>query len=84
MSWPRIEWKTPSCLIDRNEQSVRSAMIATIGDQMTDAQIGLSIATPVIVFFALALYRMGVLQRTGVLSAVLAAVAIPASLYMQR
>ncbi|MBB5577317.1 MULTISPECIES: hypothetical protein [Rhizobium] len=51
---------------------------------MTDAQIGLSIATPVIVVFALALYRMGVLQRTGVVSAVLAAVAIAASLYMQR
>jgi len=30
---------------------------------MTDAQIGLSIATPVIVTFAIALFRMGVLRR---------------------
>ena len=51
---------------------------------MTDAQIGLSIATPVIVIFAVTLYRMGVLQRTGVVSAVLAAVVIAASLFLQR
>ncbi|EJB05973.1 hypothetical protein FHX14_004519 [Rhizobium sp. BK619] len=51
---------------------------------MTDAQIGLSIATPVIVTFAIALFRMGVLQRTGVVTAVLAAIAIATSLFLQR
>ncbi|HWT57654.1 MAG TPA: hypothetical protein VN284_07350 [Rhizobium sp.] len=45
---------------------------------MTDAQIGLSIATPVIVTFTIALYRM------GVVSAVLAAIAIAASFFLQR
>ncbi|ANL49161.1 hypothetical protein AMC87_PA00169 (plasmid) [Rhizobium phaseoli] len=51
---------------------------------MTDAQIGLSIATPVIIVFAIALYRMGVLQRIGTISAVLASIAIAASLFLQR
>jgi len=51
---------------------------------MTDAQIGLSVATPVIIVFAVTLYRMGVLQRTGVVSAVVAAIAIAASLFLQR
>ncbi|MCF1449320.1 hypothetical protein GOZ83_13045 [Agrobacterium vitis] len=51
---------------------------------MTDAQIGLSIATPIIVIFALILYRMGVLQRTGTVSAVLASVAIAAVLFLDR
>lgn len=51
---------------------------------MTDAQIGLSVATPVIVAFAIMLYRMGVVQRSGVVTAVLAAVAIAASLFLQR
>ncbi len=51
---------------------------------MSDAQIGLLIATPVIVIFAIMLYRMGVLQRTGVVTAVIAAIAIAASLFLQR
>lgn len=51
---------------------------------MSDAQIGLSIATPVIVIFAITLYRMGVLQRAGVATAVIAAIAIAASLFLQR
>ena len=38
---------------------------------MNDAQIGLSVATPIIIIFALVLYRMGVLQRTGTCAAVL-------------
>ncbi|QPB24600.1 hypothetical protein [Rhizobium sp. 007] len=49
---------------------------------MTDAQIGLSIVTPVIVLFAIALYRMGVLQRTGIVSSAQAAIAIAASLLL--
>lgn len=50
---------------------------------MTDAQIGLSIAAPAIIIFATTLYRMGAPQRTGAVSAVLAA-AIAASLYLQK
>ncbi|MBW8322636.1 MAG: hypothetical protein K0M47_25830 [Rhizobium sp.] len=38
---------------------------------MTDAQIGLSVATPIIIGFAILLHRMGVLQRGGTISAVL-------------
>lgn len=51
---------------------------------MTDAQIGLSVATPIIVVFALALYRMGVLQRGGAISAVLFSIAIAAVLFLDR
>ena len=51
---------------------------------MTDAQIALSVATPVIIVFAVTLYRIGVLQRTGVVSAFVAAIAIAASLFLQR
>ncbi|MBB4279262.1 hypothetical protein [Rhizobium mongolense] len=51
---------------------------------MTDAQIGLSVATPVIILFAITLNRMGVLQRGATLAAVLAAVVIAASLFLQR
>lgn len=49
---------------------------------MTDAQIGLVVATPIIIGFALVLYRMGVLQRTGTVSAVCASVAIAAVLFL--
>ncbi|WP_378941145.1 hypothetical protein [Mesorhizobium sp. ANAO-SY3R2] len=51
---------------------------------MTNAQIGLSVATPIIVGFALLLYRMGVLQRAGAASAVLASVAIAAVLFFNQ
>lgn len=51
---------------------------------MNDAQIGLSVATPIIIVFALVLYRMGVLQRTGTISAVLFSVAIAAVLFIDR
>ncbi|MBO9629457.1 MULTISPECIES: hypothetical protein [unclassified Shinella] len=48
---------------------------------MTDAQIGLLVATPVIIGFALMLYRMGVLQGAGTVSAVGASVVIAAVLF---
>lgn len=48
---------------------------------MTDAQVGLLVAAPVIVGFALMLYRMGVLQGAGTLSAVGMSVAIAAVLF---
>lgn len=48
---------------------------------MSDAQIGLAVATPIIIGFAILLYRMGVLQRTGTISAVLASLAIALVLF---
>jgi len=48
---------------------------------MTDAQIGLAVATPIIIGFAILLHRMGVLQRGGTISAVLASVAIATVLF---
>ena len=48
---------------------------------MTDAQIGLLVATPVIIGFASMLYRMGVLQGAGTVSAVGASVVIAAVLF---
>lgn len=51
---------------------------------MSDAQIGLSAATPIIIIFALVLYRMGVLQRTGTAVAVLASLACAAVLFIER
>jgi hypothetical protein len=73
-------------LFDRSQRSARRDWLscARKGELMSDAQIGLSIATPVIVIFAIMLYRMGVLQRTGVVTAVIAAIAIAASLFLQR
>lgn len=49
---------------------------------MTDAQIGLVVAAPVIIGFALTLYRMGVLQRGGTVTAVGASVVIAAVLFL--
>lgn len=51
---------------------------------MSSAQIGLSVATPIIIGFALLLYRMGVLQRTGAASAVVVSVAIGAMLFFSQ
>ncbi|MDX0786750.1 hypothetical protein GOD70_09515 [Sinorhizobium medicae] len=52
---------------------------------MSDAQIGLSVATPIIIIiFALVPYRMGVLQRTGTAAAVLASLACAAVLFIER
>jgi len=49
---------------------------------MTDAQLGLVVAAPVIAGFALMLYRMGVLQGAGTLSAVGASFVIAAILFL--
>ncbi|MCF3641726.1 hypothetical protein LXM94_17270 [Rhizobium sp. TRM95111] len=48
---------------------------------MTDAQFGLILAAPIIVGFALLLFRMGVLQGAGLLSAAGASVVIAAVLF---
>ena len=51
---------------------------------MTDAQAGLLVATPLIVGFALALYRAGVLQRYSVVTAVVASCVIALVLFLQQ
>lgn len=51
---------------------------------MTDAQFGLAVGTPIIIAFALLLFRMGVLQRTGVISAILASIAIATVLFLSQ
>jgi hypothetical protein len=51
---------------------------------MTEAQTGLVVATPIIVLFAVALYRMGVLRLTGTLSAVGLSVAIAVVLFFTQ
>lgn len=51
---------------------------------MNDAQIGLAVSTPIIVLFAIALYRMGVLQRYSAVTAVVVSVAIAGVLFLQQ
>ncbi|MCU4180831.1 hypothetical protein [Bosea sp. BH3] len=51
---------------------------------MTDAQMGLVVATPAIIVMAMLLYRMGVLQKGGVAIAVMASLAIAALLFLEQ
>ncbi|MCV3768693.1 hypothetical protein [Rhizobium sp. TRM95796] len=51
---------------------------------MTDAQTGLMVATPVIIGFSIALYRMGVLQRYSTAVAVMASVVVAGVLFFQQ
>lgn len=51
---------------------------------MSDAQVGLLLATPIIVVFAIALRRMGVLQGYSSFAAVLFSVAIATILFLQQ
>lgn len=51
---------------------------------MTDAQVGLALAAPIIVAFAIALRKMGVLQGYSAMSAVVISVAIAAVLFLQQ
>jgi hypothetical protein len=51
---------------------------------MTDAQVGLVVATPIIVGFSIALHRMGVLQGYSTAIAVCASCAIAAVLLFQQ
>jgi hypothetical protein len=48
---------------------------------MSEAQLGLLTATPIIVVFAIALRRMGVLSTVGTASAVVLSVAIAVVLF---
>jgi hypothetical protein len=51
---------------------------------MSDAQIGLVVATPVIIGFSIALYRVGVLQRYSAMAAVTASCLIAAVLFFEQ
>ena len=51
---------------------------------MTDAQMGLAVATPAIIVMAVLLYRIGVLQKGGVATAVLMSLAIAALLFVEQ
>lgn len=51
---------------------------------MTDAQTGLVVATPIIIGFSIALYKMGVLQRYSTVIAVLASCVIASVLFVQQ
>jgi hypothetical protein len=51
---------------------------------MSDAQVGLVMATPLIVIFAVMLYRMGVLRPTGTITAVTMSVVIAAVLFLTQ
>lgn len=51
---------------------------------MSDAQVGLVVATPIIIGFSIALYRMGVLQRYSTAIAVTASCVIAAILFFQQ
>jgi hypothetical protein len=51
---------------------------------MSDAQVGLLFATPVIIVFAVALARMGVIRVSGAVTAVLASVAIAGALFFTQ
>lgn len=51
---------------------------------MSDAQVGLVMATPIIIVFAIMLHRMGVLQLTGTITAVTMSVAIAVVLFLTQ
>lgn len=51
---------------------------------MSDAQIGLMMATPLIIIFALMLYKMGVLRPTGTIAAVTLSVVIAVGLFFTQ
>jgi len=52
-----------------------------VSNDMSDAQIGLMTATPIIIAFAIALRRMGVLSTVATVSAVSLSVAIATVLF---
>lgn len=51
---------------------------------MNDAQIGLLVATPIIIIFAIALNKMGALKKGGAVTAVAMAVGIAAVLMLDK
>ena len=77
----------PRCLRRRNVPLAGARYEQTQGSQgavsndMSDAQIGLMTATPIIIAFAIALRRMGVLSTVATVSAVSLSVAIATVLF---
>ena len=51
---------------------------------MSDAQMGLLMAAPLIIIFAIGLYRMRALGLTGTVAAVVASVVIAAALFVTQ
>lgn len=51
---------------------------------MSDAQVGLVMATPLIIIFAIMLHRMGVLRLTGTVAAVTMSVVIAVALFFTQ
>ncbi len=51
---------------------------------MSDAQVGLVMATPLIVIFAVMLHGMGVLRLSGTIAAVTMSVAIAVTLFVTQ
>jgi len=51
---------------------------------MSDAQVGLVMATPLIIIFAVMLHRMGVLRLSGTIAAVTMSVAIAGILFVTQ
>ena len=51
---------------------------------MSDAQVGLVMATPLIITFAIMLHRMGVLRLSGTVAAVTMSIVIAVTLFMTQ
>jgi hypothetical protein len=51
---------------------------------MSDAQVGLVMATPIIIIFAIMLHRMGALRLSGTIAAVTMSVAIALALFLTQ
>ena len=51
---------------------------------MSDAQVGLVMATPLIIIFAMMLHRMGVLRLSGTVAAVTLSVVIALTLFLTQ
>ncbi|TGN90523.1 hypothetical protein EOW77_0001395 [Bradyrhizobium yuanmingense] len=73
----RTNWRTAGLLFAPTQRSASRFAVRTGSelhgapdDPMSDAQIGLMTATPIIIAFAIALRRMGVLSTVGTVSAV--------------
>jgi hypothetical protein len=66
---------------DRGTTAPTPGFHGAASDDMSEAQIGLMTATPIIIVFAIALRRMGVLSTVATVSAVSLSVAIATVLF---
>ena len=67
--------------VDQSRYEAAQGSHGATGNEMSDAQIGLMTATPIIIAFAIALRRMGVLSTVATVSAVSLSVAIATVLF---